>query len=136
MSWSGNEPGGAFTRSSGSAVAPMIRGLKSGLSLASALVVESALHAQGIVASTKGTATYAAPSANRGLPGMNEAARLSRPGGQLPTPSNVIPAEQTGLVKSPRVDTGLVGAARVRLRSVATHYRPRASIDKVDYLFG
>ena len=51
---------------------------------------------------------------------MNEAARLSRQSGQLPTPSSVIPAEQTGLLKSPYVDTGLVGAARVRLRSVAT----------------
>ena len=39
-------------------------------------------------------------SANRGLP-MNEAARLSRQSGQLPTPSSVIPAEQAGLLKSP-----------------------------------
>jgi len=31
-------------------------------------------------------------SANRGLP-MNEAARLSRQGGQLPNPGSVIPAE-------------------------------------------
>ena len=52
-------------------------------------------------------------SANRGLP-MNEAARLSRQSGQLPTPSSVIPAEQTGLLKSPHVDTGLLGAARAR----------------------
>ena len=52
-------------------------------------------------------------SANRGLP-CDEAARLSRQGGQLPTPSSVIPAEQTGLLKSPYVDTGLVGASALQ----------------------
>ena len=69
MSCSGKEPGGAFTRSSGSAVVPMTRGLKRGVVLASALVVDSALHAQGIVASTNVRCSVGKPWA----PGMTEA---------------------------------------------------------------